>query len=150
MEQTTDYKETGKYLDKCRMELKYEKFDYDSFTTLGDDSVATMTNKEIREYMEECMNAMYSSWYRHDQNNESVVIDKYFMDGKEYGIASWGGEGNFTEFDIYYMDDVENKIHISLSPDFVYMDVADEAPMMLSIGEMLYYNYSSDQAEEYA
>lgn len=150
LEQTTDYKETGKYLDKCRMELKYEKFDYDSFTTLGDDSVATMTNKEIREYMEECMNAMYSSWYRHDQNNESVVIDKYFMDGKEYGIASWGGEGNFTEFDIYYMDDVENKIHISLSPDFVYMDVADEAPMMLSIGEMLYYNYSSDQAEEYA
>ena len=118
MEQTTDYKETGKYLDKCRMELKYEKFDYDSFTTLGDDSVATMTNKEIREYMEECMNAMYSSWYRHDQNNESVVIDKYFMDGKEYGIASWGGEGNFTEFDIYYMDDVENKIHISLSPAF--------------------------------
>ena len=150
LEQITDYKETGKYLDKCRMELKYEKFDYDSFATLGDDSVATMTNKEIREYMEECMNAMYSSWYRHDQNNESVVIDKYFMDGKEYGIASWGGEGNFTEFDIYYMDDVENKIHISLSPDFVYMDVADEAPMMLSIGEMLYYNYSSDQAEEYA
>ena len=150
LEQTTDYKETGKYLDKCRMELKYEKFDYDSFATLGDDSVATMTNKEIREYMEECMNSMYSSWYRHDQNNESVVIDKYFMDGKEYGIASWGGEGNFTEFNIYYMDDVENKIHISLSPDFVYMDVADEAPMMLSIGEMLYYNYSSDQAEEYA
>ena len=48
------------------------------------------------------------------------------------------------------MDDVENKIHISLSPDFVYMDVADEAPMMLSIGEMMYYNYSNEQAEEYA
>lgn len=34
LEQTTDYKETDLYLDKCHMELKYEKFDYDSFTTL--------------------------------------------------------------------------------------------------------------------
>lgn len=40
------------------MELTYEKFDYDSFTTLGDDSVATMTNKEICEYMEKCMHIL--------------------------------------------------------------------------------------------
>lgn len=150
LEQTAAYKETEKYLDKCQMELKYDKFDYNSFSTLGDDSAATMTNKEIRDYMEECMNSMYSSWYRHDQNNESVVIDKYCMDGKEYGISSWGGQGNYTEFDIYYMDGTEDKIHISLSPDFAYMDVADEAPMILSIGDTLYYNYTSDQAEEYA
>lgn len=150
LEQTTDYKETEKYLDKCRMELKYEKFDYDSFTTLGDDSVATMTNKEIREYMEECMNSMYSSWYQQDENNEEIIIDKYFIDGKEYGIASWGGEGNYTEFDIYYMDSTEDRIHISLAPDFAYMNVSENPTMMLSIGDMLYFNYTSSQAKEYA
>lgn len=150
LEQTTDYKETEKYLDKCRMELKYEKFDYNSFTTWGDDSVATMTNKEIREYMEECMNSMYSSWYRQDENNEEIIIDKYFIDGKEYGIASWGGEGNYTEFDIYYMDDTENKIHVSLTPDFAYMNVSEEPTMMLAIGDMWYSNYTSSQAKEYA
>lgn len=150
LNQTTDYKETEQYLDKCRMELKYEKFDYGSFSTLGDDSVATMTNKEIREYMEECLNDMYSSWYQQDEQNESIIIDKYFIDGKEYGILSWGGEGNFTEFDIYYMDDAENKIHISLAPDFAYMDVSEEPTMMLSIGDMFYLNYTSSQEKEYA
>ena len=106
--------------------------------------------KEFLTAMEECMKSMYSSWYRQDKNNEEIIIDKYFIDGKEYGIASWGGEGNYTEFDIYYMDDTENKIHVSLTPDFAYMNVSEEPTMMLSIGDMWYSNYTSSQAKEYA
>ena len=48
------------------MELTYEKFDYDSFTTLGDDSVATMTNKEICGYMEKCMHIWKEQVFEND------------------------------------------------------------------------------------
>jgi hypothetical protein len=133
------------------MELKYEKFDYDTFLTLEDGSTDTMTHKEIRECIEEDLEyLMYSTWYQQDDEDRSIVIDKYSIDGKQYGILSWRGAEDYTELDIFYMDDTENEIHVALTLDYTYMSVAEQSTMILSLGDMCYSNYSSSQEEEYA
>lgn len=82
-----DYKDTADYLDKCQMELKYEKFDYDGFLELMDEGMSSMTHEEIRKYMEESIAPMYLTWY--DSDDKSMEVGKYAIDGNTYCILSY-------------------------------------------------------------
>lgn len=143
-----DYKDTADYLDKCRMEIKYEKFDYDGFLELMGGSMSSMSHEEIREYMEESIAPMYLTWY--DSDDKSMDADKYAIDGKTYCILSYDNSDGYVGLDVSYPEDENTKHHLILNTDCEYADVTDDPTIGLTVDDKLYRSFTSRQAEEYA
>lgn len=143
-----DYKNATEYLDKCQMELKYEKFDYDGFQKLMDESLPSMTHEEIREYMEESIAPMYLTWY--DSDDKSMEISKYAIDGKTYCILSYDNSDGYIGFDVFYSEDEKAKHHLILNTDCEYADVTDDPTIGLTVDDKLYRSFTNKKAEEYA
>lgn len=143
-----DYKDAADYLDKCQMELKYEKFDYDGFFKLMGESMSSMTHEEIREYMEESIAPMYLTWY--DSDDKSMEIGKYAIDGKTYCILSYDNSDGYIGFDVFYSEDEKAKHHLILNTDYEYADVTDDPTMGLTVDDKMYRSFTNKKAEEYA
>lgn len=143
-----DYKNATEYLDKCQMELKYEKFDYDGFQKLMDESLPSMTHEEIREYMEESIAPMYLTWY--DNDDKSMEISKYAIDGKTYCILSYDNSDGYIGLNVFYSEDEKTKHHLILNTDCEYADVTDDPTIGLTVDDKLYRSFTNKKAEEYA
>lgn len=146
-ETISNYKDVADYLDKCRMKLKYEKFDYDEFLKLMDESMSFMTNKEIRKYVEEVITPMYLTWYDNDDN--SMEVNQYAIDGKTYRILSYDNSGRYDNITISYLEDEKTKHYLILDTACEYADVTDEPTMGLTIDNNFYKSFTNKKAEEY-
>lgn len=143
-----DYKDTADYLDKCQMELKYEKFDYDGFLKLMDGGMSSMTHEEIREYMEESIAPTYLTWY--DSDDKSMEVDKYAIDGKTYCILSYDNTDGYIGLNVFYSGDEKTEHHLILNTDCEYADVTDDPTIGLTVDDKLYRSFTNKKAEEYA
>lgn len=143
-----DYKDTADYLDKCQMELKYEKFDYDGFLKLMDESMSSMTHEEICKYIEESVAPMYLTWY--DSDDKSMEVGQYVIDGKTYCILSYDNSDGYIGLNVIYFEDEKTKHHLILNTDCEYADVTDDPTIGLTVDDKLYRSFTNKKAEEYA
>jgi tetratricopeptide (TPR) repeat protein len=151
-EKIAEYNDTADYLDKCQMGLKYADFDYDNFYTSDIEDISAMSHEDIIEYVEKTIEPMYTKWYYYDDTGEEkeLVIDKFHIGDKEYGVSLYSSPGHYKEFEIYYMDDENTKYSVGFTRNMTYGDVTDEVLYIMSIGEQDYRSYDTMSAENYA
>lgn len=155
LEKIPNYDGASDYMNKCRMMLKYAKFKYGSFKTKFDElepEQAKRTKKEIRKYIEDRLAGIYSTWYSCDNsgNEIKIEIDKFFLDGKEYGMLNYDETNGMTTFyEFYYLENEKKTITMSISPDLTFSPVTDTELYSLSIGDIDYTNIPIKEIQEY-
>ena len=149
-EKMKNFRNAADYLEKCRMGRKYMNYDYDGFSTLSDNSERNMTQEEKYEYLESCVNVLYTTWYYYDGIEEKrIIIDKFKVGGREYGLLNYYEDPTMPEFDIYYDGNKDDVHRVSVLYDNAFFDVTDDCLLTMTIDDVLYRNYDSITGEYY-